>query len=328
MPGESGTYSSAGERAGNPPKHQAAELTGERLVQMGKDIVSRATRRAFQNSYSDFSVLREIANGFDDAGVEQRDLPEGSVPMGQRRTLVEEYYATVDWTSPADVRRVLDAYETHLIRLEGHSREEELEKLIKHLSRDGIGYLDGRLVFAVPHQEILEGLADGEVRVDLKHIRVSATRIKDAIDSDPAVAIGSAKELVEATCKAILKERGKEVPGKPDLPKLARAVAEELELVPEGVAEGKKGADHIRKVLGSLAQVIQGLAELRNLYGTGHAQEGGLQARHARLCAGAASTVATFLVETDRLRYSEIQDTGTFFSNEFPTARGRRGGRS
>lgn len=271
---------------------------------MSKDIVSRATRRAFQNSYSDSSVLREIANDFDDAGVEQGQLHEGSAPMGQRRTLVEEYYASVDWTSPADVRRVLDAYETHLIRLEGQAREEESDKLLKHLSRDGIGYLDGRLIFAPPHQESLDNLLDGEVRVDLRQVRISANRIKDAIDGDPALAIGSAKELVEATCKAILKERGKEVPGKPDLPKLARAVAEELELVPEGVAEEKKGADHIRKVLGSLAQVIQGLAELRNLYGTGHAQEGGLQARHARLCAGAASTLATFLVETDKAKAS------------------------
>lgn len=90
-----------------------------------------------------------------------------------------------------------------------------------------------------------------------------------------------------------------EVPRKADFPQLARAAAECLSLMPEGVADQKRGAEHIRKVLGSLTVVVQGLAELRNLYGTGHGQEGGLHPRHARLCAGAATTLATFLVETD-----------------------------
>lgn len=76
---------------------------------------------------------------------------------------------------------------------------------------------------------------------------------------------------------------------------------EALQLVPEGVSDTAKGSKTIKAVLGNLAAVVQGLAELRNLYGTGHGKHGrtkGLQPRHARLAAGAAATLATFLFET------------------------------
>jgi hypothetical protein len=50
---------------------------------------------------------------------------------------------------------------------------------------------------------------------------------------------------------------------------------------------------------------VQGLAELRNLYGTGHGKEGstkGLAARHAKLAVGAAITLADFLFDTHENR--------------------------
>lgn len=75
----------------------------------------------------------------------------------------------------------------------------------------------------------------------------------------------------------------------------------ELNLVPEGIPNTARGADVIRRLLSNLATVGHGLAELRGLYGTGHGQHGsasGLTARHARLAAGAASTLTVFLFET------------------------------
>lgn len=50
------------------------------------------------------------------------------------------------------------------------------------------------------------------------------------------------------------------------------------------------------------AQCPQGMAELRNLYGTGHGPSAktnrGIQPRHARLATGVAATLASFLFET------------------------------
>jgi hypothetical protein len=55
----------------------------------------------------------------------------------------------------------------------------------------------------------------------------------------------------------------------------------------------------------ALATVSQSLAELRNLYGTGHGKGGrtkGLSPRHAKLAVGAAATLAVFLFETHKER--------------------------
>jgi hypothetical protein len=46
---------------------------------------------------------------------------------------------------------------------------------------------------------------------------------------------------------------------------------------------------------------VQGIAEIRGLYGTGHGKEGrarGVNPRHARLAVGAASALVTFAFQT------------------------------
>ena len=70
---------------------------------------------------------------------------------------------------------------------------------------------------------------------------------------------------------------------------------------PIGAREKAKAAETIKRLLSNLATITQGVAELRNHYGTGHgkvASAKGLQPRHAKLAAGAASTLAVFLAET------------------------------
>jgi hypothetical protein len=131
-------------------------------------------------------------------------------------------------------------------------------------------------------------------------------RIAAAIDTDPALAIGTAKELVETTCKTILTDDGVD-PGTQDLGDLVKAACKLLKLVPDGVPNEAKGADAIRKTLRSLAATVAGLGEMRNFYGSGHGQDGrakGLSPRHARLAVGAASTLAMFLFETHEARRS------------------------
>lgn len=137
--------------------------------------------------------------------------------------------------------------------------------------------------------------------MDAENLARSIERIDGAVVSDPALAIGQAKELVETVCKTILHEPGDAVADKLEVPALMRRAMDALRLLPEGVPGTAKGAKTIKSILGSLATIAQGLAELRNLYGTGHGKHGrakGLQARHARLAVGAAATLATFLFET------------------------------
>lgn len=126
-------------------------------------------------------------------------------------------------------------------------------------------------------------------------------RVENAVDNDPALAIGTAKELVESCCKSILDRLGVEVPKKTDLPKLTKMVTTELKLVPEGISDEAKGADKIRLILRNLSSLTQYLAELRGLYGSGHGRDGrhrGLEPRHARLAVGAAVAFIEFITST------------------------------
>ena len=142
-------------------------------------------------------------------------------------------------------------------------------------------------------------------QVDADYVHRQINRMESALESDPDLAIGTAKELIETVCHTILESCGKPVTDRPDLLPLVRRALEELQLIPDGVAEEVKGAKTVKAILGNLSTIVQGLAELRNLYGTGHGKNGsakGLTTRHARLAAGAATTLAVFLFDTHDLR--------------------------
>ncbi len=148
-------------------------------------------------------------------------------------------------------------------------------------------------------------LAKKQKVFNAEYLSQQITRIEASIPHDPDLAIGTSKELVETCCKTILQERSVQFDGNWDLPKLVKATYKELKLTPDDIPDAAKAADAIRRLLSNLATVTQGLAELRNLYGTGHGKSAtsrGLTPRHAKLAAGAATTLAVFLFETHEAR--------------------------
>lgn len=273
------------------------------------ELISKKTRTEFREFLVGWT-LREIGDEFEAAGItaDQKYQPPLS---GQRRSYVEQFYHTLDCANPADVDRLIKVYENILTA--GYTRlrsgsgiydvktyRASLSQLVAWLKKDGYAYEDGRLV-SIGHAASLRQLKAQAVDFDASYLAAQIGRIESAVTTDPDLAIGQAKELVETCCKTILHEHAVEGADKLDVPALARRTMEALQLVPEGVSDTAKGSKTIKAVLGNLAAVVQGLAELRNLYGTGHGRHGrtkGLQPRHATLAAGAAATLATFLFET------------------------------
>lgn len=138
-------------------------------------------------------------------------------------------------------------------------------------------------------------------------------RLESSIEKDPALAIGTAKELIETCCKTILARQGVEVSRKDDIGDLTKKLAKELKLVPDGISETTRGADNIRQVLRNLTQIAHNLAELRGLYGTGHGRDGqyrGLQPRHARLAVASAVAFVEFVTETHLQRHTSGKTAG------------------
>lgn len=136
---------------------------------------------------------------------------------------------------------------------------------------------------------------------DSEYIDIQIKMMIEAVNSNPYDAIGKAKELLESCCKTILNEEDKEVNKDWKVSKLMKETCKILELTPEDIEETKKASVTIKKVLGSLSAITQGISELRNSYGSGHGkldQFKGLSPRHANLSVGASVLITRFLWDT------------------------------
>ncbi len=280
------------------------------------DIISRRARSLLADELSQWT-LREIEREFEEVGI--ANVPDPDFQGAQRRTLVAGYYYTLDFTKPADARKFVDV--ATLIVTERERRwnletgyqapwsdplkppgEHPMARFIGEMKRCGYEWVDGRFVGFTNSARLADAKAFAEV-LDLAHLGEHVARIERAIETDPRQAIGSAKEMVETVCKTILGRRG--IPHAKDdtLMELGKATFRALKQLPDDVPETAKGAKTIRVLLNNLSTVVQGLAELRSSYGTGHGQHGkakGLEGRHARLAVGAAATLTTYMLETDR----------------------------
>ncbi len=157
-----------------------------------------------------------------------------------------------------------------------------------------------RLLAGSPSLEPLKAHAKA---LDANYLAEQIRRMEASVETDPGLAIGTAKELIETCCKTILAERGKPMTGTPDVPTLTKETLKELKLVPDGVPDSARGSDVVKRLLSNLGTISNGLAELRGLYGTGHGKDGktqGVKPRHAKLAVGAAATLTTFLFETHK----------------------------
>jgi hypothetical protein len=258
------------------------------------ELVSRTTRGLFRDLMTG-STVGAIGAAFQDelfAPDPDSTYEDSSV----RRTTTQEYLEAIDWTDINQVSRALRVFE----RLIQGFEPQYTSKLLNSLRRDGytVDEETGHITSGGPR------FAPSSLRniTDASAIRQQLTRIQHAVLDDPALAVGSAKELIESTAKVVLKERGQPVDDKDDLPALVRSAQQALGLHPSSKAPGPDGSDAIKKILGSVSGIAIGLAELRNRgYGTGHRPATapvGLGPRHAHLAVNAAFTWCQLMLDT------------------------------
>lgn len=298
---------------------------------MAKDIISKKTRYEFREYMVGDLALHGIEKEFylADLRMDPRYAP---VVSGKRRLLVERFYHSVRWSRWEDVRKILRVFQNVLRKLERDLREEgesgtringnvhtDLDEVLKNwkairitylkrafsslrecVKQDGFEYKNGRLMPIGKTTQLLrmQTIADSFAAQEI-HRQID--RMEEGLISDPALAIGTAKELIETTCKTILQERQAQVPDSWDIGELVRETRRNLCLLPDDIPNATKGVESIRKLLGGLGSIAQGLGELRSLYGTGHGKPGAsksIDRRLAGLAVGSALTLATFLFET------------------------------
>lgn len=226
-------------------------------------------------------------------------LPEPNDEVGQRRNLFRSYEDNVDWSDPVRVARVLRVFEVMLQRVS----DDDLDTWRQTLERDGYELsAQRRITAAATPARAVPSASLASLR-DPSSIMEQFDRIGRALTTDPALAIGSAKELIEATAKTILVELGLPFDDRTKkLPDLISSAQRGLHLHPSAATAGPDGTDAVKRILGGLSSIAMGVAELRNRgYGTGHAVAGarvGLHTRHAYLAVGAAHTWCQLMIDT------------------------------
>lgn len=255
-------------------------------------FVSGTTRGLFRKLMTE-STVGEIGAAFQDEGIAPNSdsrYEDTSV----RRTTTQAYLDGVDWEDEGQVARFLVV----AARLLHGWSPEAVESFWQSMRRDGYELdADSGRVSRVGPRLGLDSLAG---ITDPSAISEQLTRIRRAVIDDPRLAVGSARELIESTAKVVLTERGLSVNPRDDLPALVRAAQTALGLHPSGL--GPDGSDGVKRVLGAVINIAEGLGEMRNRgYGTGHGAATarvGLRPRHARLAVNAATTWCELMLDT------------------------------
>ena len=114
---------------------------------MGPEFISKATRDAFREVLVGF-VLRDIDLFFEGAGLSYNKDYEPPV-SGARRSLVEQYYAGIDFESPHDTKKLLHVYGEITFRLGQISSEDTNRNNLLRLVKGGgiVDHCGGRKVY-------------------------------------------------------------------------------------------------------------------------------------------------------------------------------------
>lgn len=276
--------------------------------------ISKPTLAVIKTALADLCTHSQLANLF-----EQYEFEIG--PNGDYSNKVERSGSHLDhqdWTTHGVAQRLLDLL-THILverqsrGLSGRSFEDSdpWQRIVKVLSeRDRIEWDGKRFVFR--NSATLLHVAQKVQEFDLDSVHREVERLLANVDTDPDDVLTSAKCLIESVCRAILADTGNGViANAPDFAPLTKQAFGELRLLPDQVSNQSKGAKLVKRILQNISSVLQNLAELRNLYGDAHGKgpgTKGLEPRHARLAAGLAGTLATFLLEThDRRKTKKVQ---------------------
>jgi len=215
-------------------------------------------------------------------------------------------------------------------QLQGPSKEQRVLQAFRRAQRQGGGrkLVEG-LLSALRHNDLV-GLPSGDQSLDEKRLRVALGRAgwlltndgqlrafagadldtggREALDesvnrlrgsmADPALLIGTAKDLLESVAKFVLEETGMPVSSSMGFDALWHIARERLGVLPERVDKSLPGFEAVRAIHQSSWTIAKNVNDLRNLQGTGHGRTlpTGVSEDLARLVVREACSVAEYML--------------------------------
>lgn len=121
--------------------------------------------------------------------------------------------------------------------------------------------------------------------------------MNNSIESNPHLALGISKELIETCCKHILNQKEIEINKDWDIARLIKEANKQIDLMPFEIENIDLAKSSISKILGGFSNIVHGITELRNSYGTGHGHSPEfktLDGIYIKLAVSASSELAIF----------------------------------
>ncbi len=128
--------------------------------------------------------------------------------------------------------------------------------------------------------------------------------MNNSIESNPHLALGISKELIETCCKHILNEEKVEINKDWDLPRLVKETNKQIDLMPFEVENVDLAKSSIAKILGGFSNIVHGITELRNSYGTGHGHSPAfktIDGIYIKLAVSSSSELAIFYLSLNQV---------------------------
>lgn len=142
-------------------------------------------------------------------------------------------------------------------------------------------------------------LADFESYQDRPALEAQLARLRRAED-DPALMLGTAKEMLESAAKYVLDELLGDVPDNADFGNLLYLAREQLGIRPEDIASKEPESVAIKKIMGAAWTIAEQSNHLRNREGTGHGRTlpSGVSPAVAELVVREACSVVQLMLST------------------------------
>ena len=127
--------------------------------------------------------------------------------------------------------------------------------------------------------------------------------MNEQVDKNPYLSVGIAKELIETCCKSVLERNNVEFDSKWNIIKLVKETKNTLSF---------PAAKSVSLILGGLSNIVHGIAELRNEYGSGHGHVTdfkGIDPVFSKLAVTSATAFVLFYLEFEETQNSKGQKT-------------------
>lgn len=228
----------------------------------------------------------------------------GEPPVGNKVAKCQQWLVACNKASGVDPLAVLGGVLEHFMESEidylsddmQQQRLAERGKIERAMQKYSLSYAIGGRVIPQGVTANTKSLYELVRARDIGAIQREVERGLETVSSDPPATLTAACAIVESACKVYIEDENLPMPAEQTIGKLWNVVKRHIRLDAASYED-----EDMRKVLGGLASIVDGIGAFRTRAGSAHGRGRNayrVAPRHAVLAMGAAHSLVLFLMET------------------------------